>query len=234
MVRKAISGTATRRGLIGLVNAWHQRPRSSTNDVRLRSHGANNSLHGGGCGRPKKPLEMQELAPSCQKHRVGICSRPSRRQSQSRYNEMNRARQNRVLISDERDSSTIPRTSTQSGQYSSKLSLQNSPVQCGTKRKRLSLAVNKLGRKESGRGITVRALLHGATVQVRFTRRKEGISRATSVYFCMSELCIASRTAKKPSGHKHPRCLHGTRLKKFSTRTLLPQKVRKHQGEGAK
>jgi hypothetical protein len=36
----------------------------------------------------------------------------------------------------------------------------------------LSLAVNKLGRKESGRGMTVRALLHGATVQVRFTRRK--------------------------------------------------------------
>src|SRR5882762_10616769 len=33
----------------------------------------------------KKPLDMQAFVPSCQKHRVGICSRPSRRQSQSRY-----------------------------------------------------------------------------------------------------------------------------------------------------
>src|SRR5947209_5880041 len=39
----------------------------------------------------KKPLDMQAFVPSCQKHRVGICSRPSRRQSQSRYTELNRA-----------------------------------------------------------------------------------------------------------------------------------------------
>src|SRR6267154_972830 len=52
--RKTISGTETGRGLIGLVNARHRWPRSRTNDVRLRSHRADNSLHGCGCGRPRR------------------------------------------------------------------------------------------------------------------------------------------------------------------------------------
>src|SRR5260221_6754284 len=52
--RKTISGTETGRGLIGLVNARHRWPRSRTDDVRLRSKRADNSLHRCGCGRPRR------------------------------------------------------------------------------------------------------------------------------------------------------------------------------------